>query len=94
MHAQPLATEEGRGINCWEGYIPLGRLTMTSNWNTIGLLQYYYWAPFGYLGNTSVVQNRGNTITIIFCAALTSIDTFNQKNKYCLSKYFVSAFYY
>ena len=44
--------------------------TIGNNWNTIGLLLYYYWAPFGYLGNTSVVQNRGNTIAIVFCAAL------------------------
>ena len=36
----------------------------------LGLLQFYYWVRFGYLGITSVVQNRGNTIATVFCAAL------------------------
>ena len=36
----------------------------------MGLLQYYYWLHFEYLSNTSVVQNTGNTIAIVFCAAL------------------------
>ena len=49
-----------------------------NNWNTIGLLQYYYWVPFGYLGNTSVVQNRGNTIAIVFCAALLSLSCYQS----------------
>ena len=39
----------------------------------LGLLQYYHLVRFGYLGNTSVVQHRGNTIAIVFCAALVRI---------------------
>ena len=38
--------------------------TIGNNWNNIGTS----WVRFGYLGNSSVVQNRGNTIAIVFCA--------------------------
>ena len=44
----------------------LCKILCSENTIPIALLQYYYWAPFGYLGNTSVVQNRGNSIAIVF----------------------------
>ena len=47
-------------------YAGLCKILFSENTIPIALLQYYYWAPFGYLGNTSVVQNGGNTIAIVF----------------------------
>ena len=61
-------------VTCYEEFILYGvglrKILFSENTIPIALLQYYYWERFGYLGNTIGIENRGNTIAIVFCAAL------------------------
>ena len=44
----------------------LRKILFSENTIPIALLQYYYSAPFGYVGNTIGFKNGGNTIAIVF----------------------------